>query len=312
MSTEILAPADIPSEALATRVTMTRPPELVLAEAQEAAKALQRVLASKPDKVEMNGQQYLEFEDWQTLGRFYGITPKEEGDPEFVEFPGGVQGFKASAVALHNGEVISRATAYCLTDEEKWRSRPKFAWMYATVSGGWSAEDPGKDEIVWEPNPKKPGKQRPKKERRLVGEETVPLFQLASMAQTRANAKVYRNVLSWVVVLAGYKPTPAEELDVERVPNAGREPGADVEDAEVIETSVGPVRPGSGERAAQAGVEPDPDFHRPAARPAARRSDAPQAGPACPKCGKPTSPSRYPGKGKEFYCYDDKLQVAAR
>jgi hypothetical protein len=40
----------------------------------------------------------------------------------------------------------------------------------------------------------------------------VPLYQLASMAQTRANAKVMRNVLSWVAVLAGYKPTPAEEM----------------------------------------------------------------------------------------------------
>lgn len=87
-----------------------------------------------------------------------------------------------------------------------------------------------------------------------------------------------------------------------------REPGAD--DGEVIETTVGPVRPGSGERAAQAGVEPDQSV--PAnARPTSRRSDA-QQGPACPKCGKPTSPSRYARPGKEFYCYDDKLQVAAR
>ena len=40
-----------------------------------------------------------------------------------------------------------------------------------------------------------------------------PLFQLKSMAQTRACAKALRNVFSWVVVLAGYAPTPAEEMD---------------------------------------------------------------------------------------------------
>src|SRR5262249_527648 len=51
------------------------------------------------------------------------------------------------------------------------------------------------------------------KEKIQVGEEAVPMFQLASMAQTRANAKVLRNVLSWVAVLAGYKPTPAEEIE---------------------------------------------------------------------------------------------------
>lgn len=39
-----------------------------------------------------------------------------------------------------------------------------------------------------------------------------PSFQLKSMAQTRAAAKCLRNVLAWVVILAGYKPTPAEEM----------------------------------------------------------------------------------------------------
>jgi len=32
------------------------------------------------------------------------------------------------------------------------------------------------------------------------------------MAQTRAGAKAFRNRLAWVVVLAGYRPTPAEEM----------------------------------------------------------------------------------------------------
>src|SRR3990167_3037439 len=32
------------------------------------------------------------------------------------------------------------------------------------------------------------------------------------MAQTRACAKTLRNILGWVVVLAGYRPTPAEEM----------------------------------------------------------------------------------------------------
>ena len=41
----------------------------------------------------------------------------------------------------------------------------------------------------------------------------LALFQLRSMAQTRACSKCLRNVLAWVVVLAGYRPTPAEEMD---------------------------------------------------------------------------------------------------
>jgi hypothetical protein len=39
-----------------------------------------------------------------------------------------------------------------------------------------------------------------------------PLFQLKAMAQTRATARALRHVLAWVVVLAGYEATPAEEM----------------------------------------------------------------------------------------------------
>jgi hypothetical protein len=43
--------------------------------------------------------------------------------------------------------------------------------------------------------------------------KSKPMFQLASMAQTRALSKAYRLDLGWVAVLAGYSPTPAEEMD---------------------------------------------------------------------------------------------------
>lgn len=50
-----------------------------------------------------------------------------------------------------------------------------------------------------------------------------PLFQLKSMAQTRACAKALRNVLAWVVVLAGYAPTPSEEMThAERIPTEAK------------------------------------------------------------------------------------------
>lgn len=203
--------------------TMANPPEAVLAEAQGAAVALQGVISQKPKKVVMGGEQYLEFEDWQTLGRFYGITAGEEKEPEFVEF-GEVRGFKATSVALRGDKVISRATAFCMTDEEKWGQRTKYEYHMALEAGGTAREEESdKNEWVWEDNPKKEGK-RPKRIRVAAGVESVPLFQLASMAQTRANAKVLRNVLSWVAVLAGYRPTPAEEMS-----------DAKTVDAEVVE-----------------------------------------------------------------------------
>jgi hypothetical protein len=45
-----------------------------------------------------------------------------------------------------------------------------------------------------------------------------PEFQLASMAQTRAAGKVLRLLLGWVITLAGYEPTPAEEMTYEPTP----------------------------------------------------------------------------------------------
>jgi hypothetical protein len=38
-------------------------------------------------------------------------------------------------------------------------------------------------------------------------------FAIASMAQTRAVGKAYRNILAWVIKAAGYEATPAEEME---------------------------------------------------------------------------------------------------
>ena len=40
-----------------------------------------------------------------------------------------------------------------------------------------------------------------------------PLFQLKSMAQTRSLSKAYRSTLSFIVSMAGYAPTPLEEME---------------------------------------------------------------------------------------------------
>ena len=170
-------------------IAVYRAPEVVLDEARKAAVALQDVISKKKDPVMMNGQQYLEYEDWQTVGRFYHVTAKVERT-EYVQY-GAVRGFSASAVALRSdGMEISRAEADCLSDEPKWSKKAKYEWRDKADGSG--------------------------RERIHVGEEDVPLFQLKSMAQTRACAKALRNVLAWVVVLAGYRATPAEELEREQ------------------------------------------------------------------------------------------------
>ena len=160
------------------------PPEEVLENAMTAAKALMTVVSLKKKPVIMNGEQYLEYEDWQTCGQFYGYTAKT-GDAVPVEIDG-IKGAKAHAdlINFRTGEIVGGAEAYCMRDEEKWNTRPKYEWQ-------------GEGD---------------NRKRVKIGDEIVPWFQLASMAQTRAGAKAFRNRLAWVVVLAGYRPTPAEEM----------------------------------------------------------------------------------------------------
>lgn len=184
-----------------------RAPAQVLDEARRAAVAIQDVIKNKPKPVVMNGEQYLEYEDWQTVGRFYGITAEVEWT-RYCEF-GGVRGFEARAVAKHalSGRIVSAGESMCLNDEPRWSTRPKYEWHDKLDADG---------KKIWDAK-----KGRYQADRVQVGEEQVPLAQLRSMAQTRAAAKALRNVLAWVVVLAGYKSTPAEELQTENDGNGG-------------------------------------------------------------------------------------------
>jgi hypothetical protein len=172
-SAEVIQPSDLHHIALRQpepmQLAMSRAPEIVLAEAATAAKALREVIESKPTKCVINGKTFLQFEDWQTLGRFYGVTVAAR-ETTYIE-QGRVRGYECHAEAIRaDGQVISAAQAMCLDDESKWSDKP--------------------------------------------------LFQLRSMAQTRAQAKALRNVLAWVVVMAGYAPTPAEEMDGKATANS--------------------------------------------------------------------------------------------
>lgn len=65
---------------------------------------------------------------------------------------------------------------------------------------------------------------------REQGKKYYQEFAIASMAQTRAIGKAYRNILAWIIRAAGYEPTPAEEMDY-----SGNEP-AKVEQRQVEPT----------------------------------------------------------------------------
>jgi hypothetical protein len=172
METEVLEPETalslIPHDA-----PISRPPQEILDGAIEAATALKNVISRKKKPVIFRGEQYLQYEDWQTIGGFFGCSVAT-GDAEPTELDG-VRGFKARARIIDaNGIEVSAAEAFCFKDEDNWKLKP--------------------------------------------------LFQLASMAQTRAGAKALRNKFAWVAVLAGYSPTPAEEMVSEETEQASDVP----------------------------------------------------------------------------------------
>jgi hypothetical protein len=104
-------------------LVMIRDAESVLGEAANAARALQRVFETKQKRVVFNGQQYLEFEDWQTIARFYGCTARNVWS-RYVQL-GREIGFEARAeVVRSDGVVIGAGEGLCLKSERNWVAKP--------------------------------------------------------------------------------------------------------------------------------------------------------------------------------------------
>lgn len=119
-------------------------------------------------KFNWEGKEYLLYEAWTTLARFFNLTPKIEWTRPIM-MDGKIFGWEARAVVVdEEGKEVASAEAMCAKDEKNWSSKPFYA--------------------------------------------------LRSMAQTRAIAKALRSIFSWVVVLAGFAPTPAEEMDADYIP----------------------------------------------------------------------------------------------
>lgn len=132
--------------------------------AHTSANLLMDIVAKNNWAKKLGGEKaHLQYEAWQTVGKYYGYTVKTH-NAEYVELAG-VAGFKAYATVVNEktGIEVGAAEAYCMKDEYNWKSKPT--------------------------------------------------FQLASMAQTRAGSKALRQILGFVVALAGYNATPAEEIE---------------------------------------------------------------------------------------------------
>jgi hypothetical protein len=167
---------------IVSEVQLIGKPQEMLDAARGVAEVLVKLVRERNLAQKFGKKEHLFVEAWQTVGHFYGVTGKIVSVEDWTDETTGEQGFKAQAHAIHvsTGRVVSEAWAICLNNEDNWSSRPKYEY--------------------------------PNGVKTQVGSVLVPRFQLMSMAQTRALSKVLRNVFAFVVVLAGFDPTPAEEM----------------------------------------------------------------------------------------------------
>jgi hypothetical protein len=147
-----------------TEVTLfgsTEPTE-VIARASEIASALADVIGKQKLYVGIQGKNHVLVEGWTVLGSMVGVFPVLESC-EAVTIDG-VDGFVATVAAQTiNGNVVGKASAFCMRNEKRWAKADTYA--------------------------------------------------VASMAQTRATSKALRIPLGFVMSLAGYEATPAEERE---------------------------------------------------------------------------------------------------
>lgn len=188
---------------------LERDPDQVVEDARRVASTLMRLVGEnrRTYVMEIGQAQHLTLEAWQTIAAAYGCSVEVEWTHP-IERDGRVWGYEARAVVrTSDGRVVGAAESMCARDEPAWAFRPTSVWRYVTKTGEVQ-DNPPASEMVWEVVG---GKKRPKKVRE-TREEPVPEYQLRGMAQTRAMSRALRGAFSWVTVLAGFEPTPAEEV----------------------------------------------------------------------------------------------------
>jgi hypothetical protein len=170
-------------------LTLIRNPEHVIEQALIAGKALQRVVEANNWSIRLGGTNpHLKIEGAEFLGQQYGVTARiVSGMTQYIEL-GEARGWTAEAETVDwSGRVRTRASAMCLSDEDNWSLRKKYEGRGENRKQ--ATGDDGRPLFV-----------------------PTPLFQLRSMAETRACSKAFRLLFGWIYTLHGFEATGAEEM----------------------------------------------------------------------------------------------------
>lgn len=168
---------DEPTRALTVvepdRLVTVSTPEGMVSLATRMATILSDVVEKRKLYATIQGRKFPTVEAWMTIGRMDGVVAREASVP--IRHDDGSYEAVVELVRLSDGMRIGNGSALCgAPDDEPWGGTPS--------KYGKPAKGP-----------------RPEHQRR-------------SMAVTRATSRAFRQQYSWIMALAGYEPTPADEM----------------------------------------------------------------------------------------------------
>lgn len=154
-------------------VTDAADPNAMVEAATRLANALKNIVDRQGLFTMIQGRKYPQVEAWATIGRLDNVVAMEARPP--VRNEDGSYEAYVNLVRLSDGMVVGSASALCgAPDDEPWGG--------TKAKQGRPAQGP-----------------RPEHQRR-------------SMAVTRATSRAFRQQYSWIMTLAGYEATPADEM----------------------------------------------------------------------------------------------------
>jgi hypothetical protein len=152
----------------------TTDPAAVIVKATEAARPLAEVVRKQGLASTIQGREHVRVEGWTLLGAMLGVFPVTVWSKPLIK-DGKPHGWEARVEArTRDGSIVGAAEAQCTRDENQWSFTP---------TGRNGQPQTARDD-----------------------------YALRSMAQTRATSKALRQPLGFVMQLAGFQPTPAEEM----------------------------------------------------------------------------------------------------
>lgn len=189
----------------------TSAPEMIR-QAEQIAKPLAEVITKRELFVELNGRRHVKVEGWTTMLSMLGITPVEKWVHRIecsILHPDTGERVESTYFEVYielrrvvDSAVIGGASAECGgPDESDWHFRPDEKEYHFSGCPKWKGAACNCD----------PAYSKAKK-KMVISHSLVQPNARRSMAGTRATSKAARLAFAWIIELAEFSTTPAEEM----------------------------------------------------------------------------------------------------